>query len=412
MRSPDRTLLTRTIPPATALPWVLLLGLSPFWIGYLVSAVRYPAEAALWLASPHHNPHQVIGDDFLVFWSVGHLLGTHHPGTIYDKLRFSQWCAAHLAKNISPYLQYFYPPPGLILPILAAPFRFMPGYLIWTTFLSLTSLMLLRSARVPNLIILLAMFSAASLHDVITGQIGLLTNSIFIVGLLGIDRTPGRAGGLWGLLAIKPQAGLLAPFIVLARRRYVAIPSGLAVLAGLCLMVTWLAGREIWSDYLIHGLNTAHHILIAPFPTFWEIRGVSIFWMARSLGASVTASWTVQVAGASLAIAWCWIAWRRPATDHVALVALTSALTLLVTPYGYTTDLCGFSMMIAWLAWERQRLEVGDVLMWMWPALCPLVATALHVELTPLVLLLGATRAWRRLAGIGTPAAACYPAPI
>ncbi|MGC9271571.1 glycosyltransferase family 87 protein, partial [Acidiphilium sp.] len=291
-------------------------------------------------------------------------------------------------------------------------FGFMGGFLIWTLALTGSAIALLRRAHVPWIIIVTGLLSTAGLYNMLVGQLGLLTGAMFIAGLALIETEPSLSGAILGAIILKPQAGLLAPVTLLARRRYRPIVTGAIMIALLCIATTLIWGWSIWPAFLHYGMKASHRILVAPFPTLYEQKGASVFWMLRSLGGSVTAAWVTQTISALAAIVLCFQAWRRPTSDRTALIALTVTLTLLVTPYGYTTDMAGFSIMVAWLAWERQRLEIADVLMWMWPALCPVIAITLHLELTPLILILAAARAWKRLDGIGTTAPACYPAMV
>lgn len=402
----------RDIPARIAIPWVLLGMLSPLWFNYLRTLCMILSTAMSGVFTGHESP-SALGNDFLAFWPAGHILVTPQAARIYHQAWFSRWQLVHLGFHVPAYLQYFYPPPSLLLPLLIAPFPFMPGFLIWTVLLTAPAIILLRRAGLPWPVIAAGLASIACMYNMLAGQLGFLTGAMFIAGLFAIDTAPNPAGALLGALVIKPQAGLLGPIALLARGRYRAIGVGACVVAAFCLAVTAICGWAIWVAYFSEGLATSHRILVAPFPTFYEKRGASVFWMLRSFGASVVSAGIAQAASALGAALWCWHAWRRPESDRTALVALTVSLTLLVTPYGYTTDMCGFSLMVAWLAWERGRLEVADVLLWMWPALCPVVSTTLHVELTPVVLLLGAIRAWKRLGGrIGTETPACYPATV
>ncbi|WP_241763120.1 glycosyltransferase family 87 protein, partial [Acidiphilium sp. PM] len=101
------------------------------------------------------------------------------------------------------------------------------------------------------------------------------------------------------------------------------------------------AGPAIWPAFLRQGMAVAHAHLIAPFPSVYETSGVSVFWMARSLGAPVGLAGLCQGVSALSASVWCWHAWRRKEADPVARAALTVCLTLLVTPYAYANDMTG-----------------------------------------------------------------------
>lgn len=410
-RLPDA--LTRHISPKIAFPWVLLGILSPLWLNYARSLIHALIIALIGISPWHGSVSPAdLGNDFLVFWPVGHLATTTDAACIYDPPWFSEWQSSHLMPHTPRYLQFFYPPPTLLLTLVTAPFGFMGGFLIWTLSLTGTGIALLRRARVPWIIIAAGLLSVANLFDMLAGQLGFLTGAMFITGLASVETAPATSGFIFGALVLKPQAGLLAPIALLARREYRSIVTGTIMIACLCAAITLISGWSIWGAFLLEGMKTSHQILAAPFPTTYEQKGASVFWMVRSLGGSVGVAGVIQTISAAGAIAICFHAWRRPVTDRTALIALTVMLTLLVTPYGYTTDLCGVSIMVVWLAWEQRRLEFADVLIWMWPALCPIIAISLHMELTPLILLLGAIRAYHRLDGIGTTAPACYPASV
>ncbi len=390
-----------------AMPWIIFAGLSPLWLLYPFYLIRSLLKIFL-SSGDSYNIYEKsgVGTDFFMFWSAGHIAITHYVRHIYDKNLFSAWQSFHLAKGIPAYLQYIYPPPSILLSLIVAYFNLMSGFLVWTFVLVATGLVLLRLCRAPWAVITLGLAGPAFMFNITIGQLGFVTGAIAIAGLFAIDEHPCSAGALLGGLVVKPQAGLLGPVALLARGRYGGLVVGAIVVACLCATITVICGWVIWPSYFHNGIETADKILIAPFPTIYEEKGISIFWMLRSFGASVQIAEIAQVLSAIGSAIWCWAAWRRQNAHRIALVALTVALTLLVTPYAFTTDMCGFSIMVVWLVWERRRLEVMDVLMWVWPALCPLISTQLHMELTPCILLLGAIRAWQQLGGVSMLAGA------
>lgn len=405
--------LTQDLSLKTAAPWVLLGALSPFWLNYARSLVQILVVAIIGVSPWHRMVSPAdVGNDMLIFWPAGHIADTIDVAHIYNPSFFSGWQALHVMRHVPSDLQFIYPPPTLLLTLLTRPFGFMGGYLIWTVVLTGSGIILLRRSHVPWIIVIVGLLSVANMFNTLVGQLGFLTGAIFIAGLALIETAPSTSGLIFGTLILKPQAGLLAPIALLARGRYRPVAVGGLVIVLLCAATTLICGGSIWPAFLHDGLRTSHEILVAPFPTLYEQKGISVFWMVRSFGGTVTAAWIVQALSALAAIILCFQAWRRPVADRTALIALTVTLTLLVTPYGYTTDMAGFSIMVAWLAWERRRLDIADVLMWLWPALCPLVAIELHMELSPIVLVLSAARAWRRLDGIGTIAPACYPVAV
>lgn len=393
-------------------PWLLLAPLSCVWLIYAGHTLHLAALICGILRGQAVIDPERFASDYLAFWPAGHIALTRHAARIiYDPLLFSNWTARHVGPGLPNYLDYFYPPPALLTTIILAPFGLNAGLPVWTLALLLPSVVLLRRAGAPWPVIAAGLLSGASLSGIMLGQFGPLGGSLFIAALLAVDRCPVGAGCRLGLLSCKPQAGLLGPVVLLARGEFRALAAGGAIVACLVATVTIVTSPAIWPVFLAYGVPTAHAHLVAPYPSIYESSGITVFWMARSLGAPVDAAEVGQLLAAALAVTWCWRVWRRPQADPVARAALTVCLTMLVTPYAYVNDMTGFSIMVAWLAWQRGRLEPLDVFFWLWPVLSPLVATLIHIEIAPLAIVLGALRAQRALDGIGMPAPACYPAP-
>lgn len=402
----------REVTLRAAIPWLVAVSFSPLWLLFPLKFLDQMHRVFVAFNFGHgsviHNVYFL--HDFQPFWAAGRLIWLNQSQTIYHASAFWAWRLSNWGAKSPWMLQYFYPPPSLILPILISPFSRLTGFFVWQAINLVPSVALLRKLQRPWWFIALCLCSPALMFNTWIAQLGVLTGVCFIAGLMTIGDGTADSGVLLGALAIKPQAGLLGPIVLLARRQYGAIASGAALIVTLSAAVSFICGWNIWPDYLLHGRATAKFMLFAPFSSHLQVSGMSIFWMARSLGATVAGAMLTQAASAVIAASWCWTAWHRPDTDRVALVALTVALTLLVTPYGYTTDMCGLTIMTAWLAWDRRRLDIADVLIFAWPALCQMVSLNTHMELSPLIVSLAAIRAWKRLAGIGTSAPACYPA--
>jgi hypothetical protein len=140
--------------------------------------------------------------------------------------------------------------------------------------------------------------------------------------------------------------------------------------------LSWLAfGPEVWAHYL-RNLTALRHVILEEGVS---PRMVSVFVLARTLGASVEASYWVQGAFAALACLAVAVAWFKQAPAHLknALVLLGTALT---APYLQDYDLVFCVIAVAWL-WqqpvdsvrsERALLIASGSLL-----LLPLVAAAL-----------------------------------
>lgn len=337
--------------------------------------------------------------DFVAFWSAGQLAGNGHaedaylPGSILNAERANP--AAHGLR-----LLWYYPPPALLLALPVQGLPFFPAFLFWDTGLLLLSALILRLAEVPVPVIAAAALSPAALLNADLGQIGLLTGSLLVAGLLLLDRHPLASGGLLGTLLIKPQIVILAPVIVLASRAWPATAAAVVTVMGLCAFTTWLLGYAVWPAFLAHSPASTHYILDQAFPRHPppapgsdEFYGTSVFWMLRSFRLDPAWSYAGQAVAALAAILACWRAWRQPDTDRIALTALTVCLGFLVTPYGYLYDYSAVCIAFAALCWRQRRVTFTDVLVFTWPLLSLIIGFHFFLELTPIILCLGACRA-------------------
>lgn len=95
--------------------------------------------------------------------------------------------------------------------------------------------------------------------------------------------------------------------------------------------------------------------------------------------------------------------WRHKSIGKIDRLALTVLLSLLATPYGYMHDMVGYSIMLACLAEQRKwRIDMLDVLFWLWPTFCSIVTDDTGILFTPVVVVLAVVRTWHR-AGLGIP---------
>ena len=81
------------------------------------------------------------------------------------------------------------------------------------------------------------------------GHNGFLTAALIGFALMQIDRRPVVAGVLFGLLAYKPQFGLMIPLVLLATTRWRALIAAAATVAALTLAVTLTFGADTWRAF-------------------------------------------------------------------------------------------------------------------------------------------------------------------
>jgi hypothetical protein len=83
--------------------------------------------------------------------------------------------------------------------------------------------------------------------------------------------------------------------------------------------------------------------------------------------------------------------------DAVERMALTVFCGLLCTPYGFIEDMMAYEIAVTMLAERRKwRLDLLDVLFWLWPMLSPAIYIWKGWLLTPFVLVLAVGRVWIR----------------
>jgi arabinofuranan 3-O-arabinosyltransferase len=315
-----------------------------------------------------------FGDDWVNYWSGGYLALHGRAAEVYDLNAFHAFQQTIVGSPLDGY-HYSYPP---VMLLLSAPFAlipYVPALFVWLSASWYAFYRTLRLAMPGRSVLLLALSAPVVLINAVGGQNGCWTAALLGGGLSLLERRPYIAGALFGAMIYKPHLALLVPFALLAGRQWRAIAAA-AVAAGLLLGLSLLVfGLEVWAHYL-RNLTALRHVILEEGVS---PRMVSVFVLARTLGASIDASYWVQGGFgliACLAVAWAWFK-DMPAGVKNALVLLGTALT---APYLQDYDLVFCVIAVAWL-WqqpvesarsERALLIASGLLL-----IVPLVAAAL-----------------------------------
>jgi len=333
--------------------------------------------------------------DFSAFWPAGVLARAHHTATLYDPQRFWDYRRAVLTSQAAN-TRWIYPPVGL-LPSAAISFvPFESAFWVWTAVSLIAAAGLLRGAGLPWSVITVGLLSPAALWNTELGQFGTLMGAALVAGLLLANKAPVRAGSILALLLVKPQYGVLLPVAFAAGRQWRAMVACAIACVALVAATTALTGPDVWRAYITIGMPVAQRFLETP-PSMDASHnfGLSVFWMLRSFGAGVGGSYAAQTICSLLALTAAMI-WRRRNLPPLDVTTLVVMLTLLASPYGYTDDMVGFSVVLAARAQRRGwRLGLLDVLFWLWPFACPIITARTGSLLTPVVVALALARAWR-----------------
>ncbi|MDD2704539.1 MAG: glycosyltransferase family 87 protein [Acidocella sp.] len=345
--------------------------------------------------------HELPQSDFGLFWCAGKGLfaqavarfGIEAPGTQV----FLRTCQVNILSGAAPAaLAWPYPP---LAGFLVVPFSFIPlavSFWVWRAFSVVIAGGLLRRAGLGWGVIVAGLASTAALHDLVGGQNGTLIAGVLVSALLLAETRPGLAGLLAGLLAVKPQTALVFPAIVLRPRGMKMLLAGLLTVLAIVALSLAVWGTEGWIWFFKVAEPDEMKQAAAPFTVFFPAAGITVFSMARSLGAGLHAAWAWQAASSVAALGLTWGAWRPGAMTPQPRMALTCALSVLAMPHGFAYDLVAFSIGMAALypragGWER--LTLG--LLWLMGGYTITLANYTGLVLFPVFAVLGAALAWR-----------------
>jgi hypothetical protein len=232
--------------------------------------------------------------------------------------------------------------------------------------------------------LLLAVAFPAVLINVGHGQNGFLTAALLGGALTVLDRRPLLAGILFGLLAYKPQYGLMIPVALAAGGYWRAIAAAAAAVVIFTLATTLAFGTQVWPAFLASTEFTRTVVLEHGDTGWYKIQ--SVFSWARMWGSPIPLAYVIQgavtiVVGAATV----WL-WRSPARFPLKAAALCLA-AVLATPYTLDYDMMVLAPAIAFVAvdgitrgfapWEKTALAA----LWLVPLLARSVAEATFIPL-------------------------------
>jgi Glycosyltransferase family 87 len=204
--------------------------------------------------------------------------------------------------------------------------------------------------------LLLALAFPAVLINIGHGQNGFLTAALLGGALVCLDRRPLVAGILFGLLAYKPQFGLMIPIALAAGGYWRTIAAAAATVALLTIATTLAFGPQVWHAFVV-GAEFTRSVVLEQGDTGWH-KIQSVFSWARMWGAPVPLAYGIQsVASLALAVATAWL-WRGKAPSPLKAAALCLA-ALLATPYTLDYDMMVLAPAIAFLAADGMTRGFG-----------------------------------------------------
>jgi hypothetical protein len=319
--------------------------------GYSLILLVICALAILgWIAVSHGliDPNgKPIGTDFSNVYAAGELTWQGKPADAYDPaLQHAAEKAVFGGREV-PFYGWHYPPFFLAVAFLVASLPYAFGLAVWLAASLAAYLAAIRAILPrPETLLIAAAFPAVFIN-IGHGQNGFLTAALLGGALHWLDRRPWLAGILIGLLAYKPQFGVMIPLALLASQRWSSIAAAIATVAALVAVSLAVLGGGVWHAFA-ESMNFTQAIVLEQGGTGWE-KIQSAFSAARNWGADVHTAYAIQIAlGLALAATLAWL-WHSDAAFELKASALATA-SLLATPYVLDYDLVVLAIAIAFLA--------------------------------------------------------------
>lgn len=314
--------------------------------------------------------HKPLGTDFLSFYAASKLALTGHPELVYNIRDHSAAERAVFGGAQLGYSAFFYTPLYLLicLPLALMPYfsalaawLAITGYACWRTILSL-----LADAGQGLALAMLAF--PGVLLTITHGQNAFLVTALMGMGILYLDRRSSLAGVFFGLLAFKPQLGLMIPVVLVATGRWrTLLATGCTVAAFVGATVATF-GAGTWQAFF-----PVAHFARQTLEQDWvgAEKMQSAFAAVRLLHGGLGLAYGVQAAVtvAASAILVLVVRKRPGATAEGAVLATAS---LLATPFLLDYDLMLLAIPLAWviseahksvwLSWEKSVLLAAFIL--------------------------------------------------
>jgi hypothetical protein len=325
-----------------------------------------------------------LGTDFSNVYAAGTLVWQGKAADAYDPaLQHAAEIAVFGGRDV-PFYGWHYPPFFLVIAALVALVPYLWGLALWQI-TSFAAYCVAIGAILPrrDTLLVAAAFPAVFVN-LGHGHNGFLTTALLGGALLLLDRRPWLAGILIGLIAYKPQFGVLIPLALLAGGYWRSIGGAALTVMALIAFSTIIFGTGIWHAFAESTAFT-RGVVLEQGGTGWP-KIQSIFSAMRMWGAGLPVAYAAQgLLAAGLAVSLAWL-WRSDAAFALKASALAIA-SLLATPYVLDYDLMVLAIAIAYCAGHglQHGFRPYEITMlalaWIMPLLTRSIAGAIHLPL-------------------------------
>ena len=324
----------------------------------LLSAVYFVIHASMFYGGLDFSTRD-LGDsdlaDFFVFYSSARLLWEGGaPWELYDGavLKAFQMSLGAAPEGLHP---YNYPPTYLFLIWPLGGLSYAVALIVWQVATLAVFALALRAAGLRPIEVLAALVAPVTILNFSGGQNGSLTSALLIAGLALLARRQIAAGGLFGLLTVKPHLGLLVPVVCLAEQRWRAIAAAAAATAALIAASALAFGVDSWLAYMDFLVGFQAQVQDQSSGKFLDY-SATVLIAGQILGLPKALAFGLQIAvtlGVVLAI---WHAYRQPVDADLRLALVLVGVSL-ATPFGFLYDLPFMAVAVILVA--RRGLRAG-----------------------------------------------------
>lgn len=337
-----------------------------FFIGLEISA--------LILEYRHLGINPLFLRDFSNYWGGAHILFEGDPLSVFDQNSYFSQLVALYGENYT-WHNWSYPPSFLLF---CAPLYFMGYHLAMAVFLFGTLGLFVFAAHrfvlehAPDVAggkspwtipVFTLLMLAAILCNLRYTQNGFLTSGLLLLGFAYWSRKPVLAGIFLGLLTVKPQLGILVPFLLLLDRNWLAIASATVTALALIAVSSAVLGVQAWLDYVEITLPHQSRIMTVfgedqPYLTMM----LSPFSGMRTLGINGSPAWFVHALFVIPALAlgfWTIV----KSTDSLSRFAALLIMSFVVSPYSFNYDAGVLSVACASLGlrYRARATQSGEI---------------------------------------------------
>ncbi|MDG4885605.1 glycosyltransferase family 87 protein [Mesorhizobium sp. WSM4884] len=332
-------------PGTLPTPYLIVLSAAIF------AAVLYVYSAVFALLGPGIPPG-FADKDFANYWTAANLM---FEGKTIDLFGPQPVYFAHLRAAFGdafPWHNWSYPPHFLLLIWPLGFFGYKAALLIFMAVTGALFAIAYRAFIGERSLIAWVAVGPFIAHNFWIAQNGYLSTALALGALALRDRRPVVAGILLGLLTIKPQLGLLFPFLLLAERRWTVIASAVVSTISLVGLSAAIFGVDAWRGYFTE---------VLPYQTFVmrNLEGTFLTMMPSVYAA--LRNWTVGpgpalalhvVVAAPIAVILIAALFRTASAHDRDILVLTG--TFIITPYALTYDLGLFAAALGLMATRNQ----------------------------------------------------------